>query len=181
MNALTHCVRYAPYKGDAFFPPPKTLCTPLHTLDPLTSQLLSSLLSWPSPASRVSAFLRPVYSISHPYFHSQAHDLLQPEAAPNKPSSFFFPLKFPVSLYGTEGQSKFLSKGLESCFESREWGVHCPLHFPCRLCSSGPVDGAEVSPLHPNEGRWNGLNLGAQCSPCGLRRAFEQHKSASTN
>ena len=90
MNALTHCVRYAPYKGDAFFPPPKTLCTPLHTLDPLTSQLLSSLLSWPSPASRVSAFLRPYIPFPIPTLTRKPMICCNQRLLPTSPLPFFF-------------------------------------------------------------------------------------------
>lgn len=66
----------------------------------------------------------------------------------------FLPLKFPVFLYGTQGQNEFPRKWLESCFEKVESeGFIALLQFPCGLCSSGPVDGAGVAPLHPNEGR----------------------------
>lgn len=36
-------------------------------------------------------------------------------------------------------------------------------------------------PLHPNEGRWNGLNLQSQCSHCRLWRSSEQSKPVLTN
>lgn len=118
----------------------------------------------------------------------QASLLTTPPATPTSPGHHvrnrgpLFPLKFPVSLYGTQGYNKFSSKWLESCFEKveREGFIACP-NFHVAFVPLAQLTMPGFAPLHLNEGRWNGLNLGLQCSHCRLWRAFEQNKSASPN
>lgn len=107
------------------------------------------------PCSRVTSSESKKREWPPPQHWGQASLLPAPSVTPtslghrvrNCPPPPLFPLKFPVSLYGTQGQTKFLSKWWESCsVKVKSEGFIAPFQFPCCLCSSGPVADARALP-----------------------------------